>query len=121
MRTLFAGFLLLHGIAHLVGFLSPWGLLPAPTPGGAPPALTNEVFAGRITLGESAARELGLLWLVAALAFAVVAKGVWLAASWTVPSLVGVTLASLLLTIVWWRTAYIGALVDVTLLVGVAV
>lgn len=28
MRAAFAAFLLLHGIAHLVGFLLPWGLIP---------------------------------------------------------------------------------------------
>ncbi|MEO8623018.1 MAG: hypothetical protein ABI625_18230 [bacterium] len=120
MRLLFAGFLLLHGVAHLIGFLSPWGLLPAPAPGAEPPPPTNELFAGRVTLGEGAARELGLLWLLAAIAFAIVAKGVWLQAPWTVPSLVVVTLISLVLTLVWWRTARIGAFVDFAILAGVA-
>src|SRR4029079_17731062 len=121
MRTLFAGFLLLHGIAHLVGFLSPWGLLPAPAPGAAAAPPTNELFAGRVTLGEGASRELGLLWLLAAFAFAIVAKGVWLKAQWTVPSLITVTLISLVLTLVWWRAARIGAFVDFAILAGVAV
>ncbi|MEP7000026.1 MAG: hypothetical protein ABI969_06090 [bacterium] len=119
MRIPFAGFLLLHGIAHLVGFLSPWGLLLAPGRRRAPPP-ANELFAGRITLGDGAARELGLLWLLAAIAFAIVAKGVWLRVPWTVPSLVAVTLVSLVLTLVWSRAARVGAFVDFAVLAGVA-
>ena len=119
MRALFTGFLLVHGMIHLVGFLSPWGLMPTRAPGAGPTRLTNVLFAGRVTLGAGAARELGLLWLLVAFAFAIVAKGVWLQRTWSVPSLVAVTLISLALTSAWWRSARTGALVDFAILAGV--
>lgn len=119
MRALLAGFLLVHGMIHLVGFLSPWELMPTRAPGAAPTPPTNVLFAGRVTLGEGAARELGLLWLLVAFAFAIVAKGVWLERAWSVPSLVVVTLISLALTGAWWRSARTGALVDFAILAGV--
>jgi len=115
MRAAFAAFLLLHGIAHLVGFLLPWGLIPAPAPGAAPPPPTNVLF-GRVALSDSTARGLGILWLIAAMAFVVVAIGVGRQAPWSRPALIAVALASLALSTAWWPTAWIGALINVAIL-----
>lgn len=60
MRIIIASFLMLHGLAHLVGFLGPWGLTPAPTAGAAPPSIM-ELFNGQITLGDGASRALSVL------------------------------------------------------------
>jgi len=115
MRAAFAAFLLLHGIAHLVGFLLPWGLIPAPPPDAAPLPQVNVLF-GRVTLGDTTARWLGVLWLIAALAFAVVAIGVWRQTPWSRPALVGVALVSLALSIAWWPTARLGVLINAAIL-----
>src|SRR5687768_4679965 len=101
MRIAFALFLLLHGFAHLVGFLLPWGMLPAPGPGEVPPPNPNVLFGGRLTLGDSAARGLGVFWLIAALAFAIVAYGVWRQTPWSRTALIIVALASLALSVAW--------------------
>ena len=74
------------------------------------------LFGGRVTLSSSASRGLSILWLLAALAFAVVAVGVWRQASWSVGTLVAVAVASLALTVVWWPSARVGAIVNAAIL-----
>jgi 2-hydroxy-6-oxonona-2,4-dienedioate hydrolase len=120
MRAAFAAFLFLHGLAHLVGFLVPWGLVPSPAPGAAPPPPTNVVF-GHIHLGDSAARLLGILWLLVALAFVVVAIGVWRETPWSRAALVVMLLASLALTIAWWPTARVGVVINAAILLALLV
>ncbi|MBA2543893.1 MAG: hypothetical protein H0V17_29885 [Deltaproteobacteria bacterium] len=69
MRIAFGAVLLLHGIAHIVGFLRAW----APT--------RTTIVGNRIDLGASRIRVVGLGWLLIAVAFGVAA----------VASLVGIT------------------------------
>jgi len=121
MRIIVAAFLLLHGIAHLVGFLAPWGLLPAPKPGAAPPPSANLLFGGHLIVGQSAARVLGTLWLIVAVGFAAVAYGIWRDAPWTLPALVIVALSSLLLCVMWWPVTKIGLAVNTVLLAALII
>src|SRR5512134_688075 len=113
MRIALSVLLLLHGVAHLVGFLGPWGLLPAPQPGAAPPPPTNELFGGRVSIGDATARGFGVVWLVVGLAFAMVAFGVWRQTPWSRTAYITVVLASLALSIAWWPVARIGVFVNV--------
>ena len=69
MYPLVAIFLLLHGLAHLVGFVGPWGLSNSVQP-------QSTLLAGRISIGVIAMRTLGIFWLGGALAFTVAAVGV---------------------------------------------
>jgi 2-hydroxy-6-oxonona-2,4-dienedioate hydrolase len=119
MRIAASLFLLVHGIAHLVGFLTPWHLLPAATEGTTPPS-TNMLLGGRLVLGEGAAKGLGIAWLALFLAFAVVAFGVWKQASWSRSGVVAVALVSLLFSLAWWPTARIGVYVNVAILLVLA-
>jgi len=119
MRFLFAGFLALHGLAHLVGFLTPWGLVRAPAAGTAVP--TNTLFGGRITLSDFASRVASILWLLAAIAFVIVALGLWRQASWWRASLAVIVLISLALTIAWWPISRVGVAINVALLVSMSV
>jgi 2-hydroxy-6-oxonona-2,4-dienedioate hydrolase len=116
MRIAFVLVLILHGVAHLVGFLGPWGLLPAASPSAVPAPSPNALFGGRLTLGDTAARGFGVIWLVAALSFVIVAIGFWRRDSWSLPALVSVSLASLALSTAWWPAARIGVLVNVAIL-----
>jgi 2-hydroxy-6-oxonona-2,4-dienedioate hydrolase len=118
MRIAFVLVLILHGVAHLVGFLSPWGLLPATHPTAAPAPPSNALFGGRLTLGDTAARGFGVIWLVAALSFVIVAIGFWRRDSWSLPALLSVSLASLALSAAWWPAARIGVLVNVAILLS---
>jgi 2-hydroxy-6-oxonona-2,4-dienedioate hydrolase len=118
MRMAFVLVLVLHGVAHLVGFLSPWGLLPATVPSGAAGSSPNALFGGRVTLGDATARGFGVIWLVAALSFVVVAIGFWRRDPWSLPALVSVTVASLALSTAWWPAARIGVFVNVVILLA---
>jgi 2-hydroxy-6-oxonona-2,4-dienedioate hydrolase len=119
MRIAFVLVLILHGIAHLVGFLSPWGLLPTTGSSAAQELSSNALFGGRFTLGDTAARGFGVIWLVAALAFVVVAIGFWRADPRAWSALVFVTVGSLALSTAWWPAARIGVLVNVGILLTV--
>ena len=114
MRAFFAVFLLLHGLAHLVGFLVPWRLVPGSTGAPAPPM--NRLLGGRLVLNDVSARSLGLLWLVAALAFAVVSIAWWRQQPWSGEALVLIAIASLVLTIAWWPATRIGFALNIAIL-----
>ena len=114
MRAL-AVLLVLHGLAHLVGFAAPWGLLPESAAGAPPSAQLNALLGGRFMPGPSTARALGILWLGVALAFVVVAIGVW-RRSYSTTAILLVTAISLGLCLVWWPAARIGLLVNVAIL-----
>jgi hypothetical protein len=109
MLNLLAVIFFLHGGAHLVGFLGSWRLaenIPYKT----------TVLAGAYDVGDAGIRVAGVAWLVTALAFmvaavAIVARWPW----WPALSLVAV-LASLLMCLVAWPEARIGAVLDVVLL-----
>ncbi len=118
MRIAFALVLILHGIAHLVGFLTPWRLVPATAVSATPAPSQNVLFGGRLALGDGAARGLGVIWLVAALSFVIVAIGFWRRESWSLPALVAVTIGSLALSTAWWPAARIGVLVNVVILLA---
>jgi pimeloyl-ACP methyl ester carboxylesterase len=117
MRIAFASFLLLHGIAHLVGFLTPWHLTPASRESASP--ATTALLGGRVTVSDATARWLGVVWLLGALAFGVVAVGVWRHASWAIPAVIVVAAASLALSVTWWPVARIGAVINAAVLASV--
>jgi hypothetical protein len=119
MRTAFAVFLLLHGLAHLVGFVTPWGSgTPKAdgTPQAGPPPNPRLILGGRYSLSRRLSRTLGFLWLAAAGAFAVAAYGIWSAAAWQWGALLVALLASLVLTFVWLPVARIGLAINILLL-----
>ena len=120
MRVAFALFLVLHGIAHLVGFLVPFGLAPATAPGQPPPPRPDVLFGGQLLIGDAAARLLGVGWLALAAAFVVVASGVVRGAAWWPAALAGVAVASLAMSAAFWPGARIGVYIDALLLALVA-
>jgi len=75
MYILFAVFLLLHGFAHLVGFVGPWGL-------SSSVQLQSTLLAGRISIGMMELRAIGIFWLGGALAFTAAAVGIMRHAPW---------------------------------------
>jgi hypothetical protein len=111
MRILLALFIGLHAIAHLVGFAGSWRLA---VPEGIPYRTT--VLAGRLDLGDCGIRALGILWLLAAIAFLVAATGVMASTSWWMTATIGVAIGSLGLCLLEWPQARIGAVVNVGLI-----
>ena len=108
MRLALAALMILHGIAHLVGFAGSWHL-------GDVPYKTT-VLGGRVDLGDTGIRAAGLLWLTAAMAFVVVGAGAALNYEWWVKATLFVTLASLALTIIEFPEAKIGLVVNLAIL-----
>lgn len=111
MRYLLAVLLTVHGLAHLVGFVVPWKLVKLPE---APYRTT--LLAGKIEVGDAGIRVVGLTWLLAALAFFVVAVGLILGAPWSVPAALLTLGASVVLSVAGWPDSRIGVLVNVVLL-----
>jgi len=111
MRIALAFLFVVHGIAHLPGFLVPWRLAaPADMP------YTTTVLGGAVDLGPVGIRAMSTLWLLAALAF--VAAGIATfrgEAGWPTLAL-GVTLFSLVLSILGWPQARIGLALNLVLL-----
>jgi hypothetical protein len=108
MRLALAALMILHGIAHLVGFAGSWHL-------GELPYKTT-VLGGRVDLGDTGIRAAGLLWLTAAMAFVVVGAGTALDYSWWAKAALYLTLASLALTIMEFPEAKLGLVVNLAIL-----
>ncbi len=68
--------------------------------------------------GDSPVHIVGLLWLIAALAFSVAAAGVALGRAWWRRLTAFAALLSLVLCLAWWSSASSGAVIDVVILAG---
>jgi len=116
MRFVLAFFLLAHGVAHLVGFVSSWKLATL-----AELPYKTTVFAGRVDVGDAGIRVMGVLWLLAALAFLVAAFAVATETGWAVRVTLAAVTASLILCVVGWPDARIGVAVNVGLALLLAI
>ena len=110
MRFALAALLIAHGVAHLVGFVVPWKLLST-----AEVPYRTTILGGVTDVGDAGARALGVVWLVAALAFVLLAGAVL--AGWNVRVWIFAMLAlSIVLCVVGWPEARIGLVVNAVLL-----
>ena len=111
MRFALALILIVHGVAHLVGFVVPWRI-----------AKLDEVpykttlLGGRLDVGGAGIRFMGVLWLLAALGFVISGAALILLAPWW-PWFTTITAAcSLVLAVAGWPDSRIGIPIDVLLL-----
>lgn len=104
MRIAFATLMLAHGVAHIVGFLVPWKLVPA-TP--EVPYRTT-ILRGAVDLGDAGIRVYGLAWMGLALMFAAVAVALFLRAPWWYRAALGVAGVSAMFCLASWPEARIG-------------
>ena len=116
MRMLLAILMILHGVAHLPGFVNEWRLADLK---GLPYRTT--ILGGRVDLGDAGIRVVGLLWLAAAVAFLVAGMAAAWSASWWMRAGAGVAVGSLLLNMVELPEARIGVAVNVLILAALAV
>jgi hypothetical protein len=116
MRFVLALLLVAHGVAHLVGFVSSWKLATL-----AELPYKTAVFSGRVDVGDAGIRVMGVLWLLAALAFLVAAFAVTTETGWAVRFTLAAVTASLILCVVGWPDARIGVAVNVGLLLLLAI
>ena len=99
-----------HGFAHLVGFVVPWRIA---TLKEMPYKTT--VLADSVNVGDLGIRVMGILWLIAALAFAVSSIGVLARLSWWLPVTVIVAVFSFFLCIIGWPDSRIGVFINVAI------
>ncbi|HVZ39449.1 MAG TPA: ABC transporter permease [Candidatus Kapabacteria bacterium] len=111
MRIALALLFLTHGIAHLPGFIV---LARVATMKGMPYRTT--ILGGRIDVGDVGTRAIGLLWLLAAVAFVAVAIGLYAGAAWWRPGALGVAGFSLVLGILCWPEARIGVVINAAII-----
>ena len=100
MRWLLSFLLFAHGVAHLVGFVSSWKLATL-----AELPYKTTIVAGRIDVGDGGIRVIGVLWLLAALAFLVAAGAVAAATGWAGRFTLVAVVTSLVLCVAGWPDA----------------
>lgn len=110
MRFMIATLMLLHGIAHLPGFLAPFGLDPRLP-------YKTVIFGGAFDAGDAGIRAIGVLWLLTAVAFVAAAIGAYAKDRRWMPFAFGLSVWSLLLCTSELPVARIGAAVDAGLIV----
>jgi hypothetical protein len=111
MKLMISVLMVLHGIAHAVGFATSWKL-------ANPSGFKTTVFGGTVDLGEFGIRVTGIMWLITGAAFVVIAVAWFTEQQWWT-SLAWITLVvSTLLTIVEWPEARIGLAVNALLAIA---
>jgi hypothetical protein len=110
MRFVLAFLLAAHGIAHIPGFISSWKLATL-----AELPYKTTIFSGRLDVGDAGIRIIGVLWLVAALAFLVAAIALATATAWAGRFMSAAVLASALLCVAGWPDARMGLAVNLGL------
>ena len=115
MHAALIGVLVVHGIAHLPGFAVPWQLV---TSTEVPYRTT--ILAGRIDIGDSGARAVGLAWVVAAAAFIGLAWALWSGLPGTRTLIACAVAFSLVLCAAGWPDARIGVAANILILAMLA-
>jgi hypothetical protein len=112
MRLIAALLLVLHGLAHLIGFHA--AFLPA---AGVP--LRAQLLGGVLGVGYAGSRLLGVAWLLLALGFVVSAFLLLRRGPNFAPTLLWTTGLSAAMCVLFWPDARIGLFIDVVLFVVV--
>jgi hypothetical protein len=111
MRMAVGIYLLIHGFCHLVGFVVPWKLISMKDE----PYRTT-LLAGAIDVGDVGIRIVGLLWLVAALAFVLDGVGAFSSFAMWRPLAFWLALFSLVLCVLGLPGAKVGILANAVVL-----
>jgi hypothetical protein len=112
MTIIVAIVLIVHGLIHLmgtavyVGHAQIKGL-----------AYKTTLLSGRWDLGDEGIRIFGALWVLPAVGFIAAALALLAGWEWWKVALVGVALLSFVLTALDWSNAFMGAIVDIAILV----
>lgn len=93
--------LMLHGLAHLAGFVGAFRLVPQVVQ-------QSSVLAGRVSIGETTARFFGVFWLLCAVAFTVAATGAVFRTGWWPLLTLCSAISSLLLSLTFWPESRLG-------------
>jgi hypothetical protein len=111
MHIIIGLFFIAHGIVHLVGFLSYWQITTIETM----PYKTTQL-AGRFDAGDTGIRVIGILWLIATLAFIAAGFGLIFLQPWWQTLTLYTTIYSLVLSILGWPDSRFGLVINVLIL-----
>ena len=106
--------LALHGLVHGLGFAATWKIGPVVAVSATPSLVPGLVPGG------APVQVLGVLWLVALIAFAAAAFGLLTDRTWWRSVAVTAAVVSLALCIAWWSDAKAGAVIDIGILFLIA-
>lgn len=107
--------LALHGVIHLIGFVSPWRI--ASLEGFA---YRTTILAGAQDIGDAGVRLIGLVWLGLTVGFLTAGYGVWRGKPWAV-GLTGVlAVVSLIVGVAGLPETAAGVAIDVVILATVS-
>lgn len=115
-RLLAAAIVSLHGVIHVLGFLSTWQIGDLTTTLSSTP-----IYPSGLAADSPLTLVLGVLWLVTMAAFLAAAIGVVLGASWWKSMAMSAAFVSLALCLAWWNDAWFGAFVDIAVVIGVLI
>jgi hypothetical protein len=102
-------FLILHGLAHLVGFVGAFQLVPQIVQ-------QRSVFAGHVSIDDVAAKSFGVIWLLCGVGFTVAAAGAVFGTNWWPFLTLGLAPVSLLLSVTFWPEARLGLPINLLIL-----
>lgn len=111
MRIGLAVLMVLHGTAHLVGFLTPWRLI---APDGA--IYRTTILAGRVDLGSGGIRVFGVLWLLTAVAFWLASFAAFTDRGWWMSAALATAMVSLVLSLTALPDSRIGVPINVAII-----
>jgi hypothetical protein len=107
--------LALHGIIHEFGFGATWRIGPAGTVSATPSLIPGLAPDGAL------AHVLGIIWLIALLAFLGAAFGLLTDGTWWRVATAAAAVVSLALCVAWWSDGKAGAVIDIRILVAIVV
>jgi hypothetical protein len=111
MHIILGLFLIAHGVAHLVFFLSYWSIIDFENM----PYQTT-LLSGKFDLSDVGIRLVGILWLLAALAFFASGLALFFTQPWWQPLTLYTAIFSLTLSVLGWPDARYGLLINLLIL-----
>ena len=111
LPRVFAVFIALHGLVHVIGFTVPWGF-------GGPRGVERStlILNHSVDVGDPAMKLVGFVWLVAAVAFVAVAVLLWRGHPSARRSTVALLLVSTVLCTIGLPGSIMGLAIDIVLL-----
>ena len=111
MRTAFAVFLLIHALAHGVGFLTVSGIVKDESTSPEPTFLLTG-----FEMGHWIFKVMSVLWLVGLAGFAIAGIGVLNETTWAFEAIIAATTLSTILSLIWVKTAPFGLVANVVII-----
>ena len=107
--------LALHGLIHLIGFVTPWRI-------AALQGFTYRTTAlnGALEIGDPGVRLIGLVWLGLAIGFVAAGYGIWRGEPWALALTVILAIVSLAVCILGLPEAFAGIAINIVILGAVA-